>query len=107
VTGKVRRLLSLAFERPLISKIGEPFLNADGFGITWHTDARSDFNPFPEGTPSSDSIGGGQRSDLGTSDDVSPSADPLTDPVYKTDGPLLPFVLGPHPAIYKTTIAKP
>jgi hypothetical protein len=53
-------------------------LNADGFGVTWHTDARSNFNPFVPDNP-----------------------------VFKTDGPLIPFVLGPHPAVYKTTIAKP
>jgi len=53
-----------------------PFLSADGFGITWHTDARSHFNPFQDEAR-----------------------------IY--DGPFIPFVRGPHPAIYKTTIAKP
>jgi hypothetical protein len=89
-------MIPFALERPLTSEIGTPFLNADGFGISWHTDARSDFNPF--------SVLDKQKSTFQTFEANGP---PLTNPVFKTDGPLIPFVLGPHPAIYKTTIAKP
>lgn len=64
-------------------------MSADGFGIAWYTDARSNFNPFPVQ----------QESKLQTSE--------ADRPLGKADGPLRPFVFGPHPAIYKTTIAKP
>lgn len=65
---------------------GEWFLNADGFGISWHTEARGNFNPF----------------------EVEETRTKIqTGPYTVNDGPLLPFVHGPHPAMYKTTIAKP
>jgi len=64
---------------------GEQFVNADGFGITWYTDTRSKFNPLKDERSQGDKQG----------------------PIRIQDGPLVPFVRGPRPAIYKTTIAKP
>jgi len=96
----VRRVPS-AFERPLTSEIG-PFMSADGFGVAWYTDARSKFNPFLDQ----------QKIELQTSEANPSKSQQKTKrqtpkAPSKSDGPLLPFVVGPHPAIYKTTIAKP
>ena len=82
----------------LTSEIGAPFLNADGFGISWHTDERGNFNPFP--------VSDQQQSGL-QAPEAQQSPVPLPGRAIKTDGPLIPFVRGLHPAIYKTTIAKP
>jgi hypothetical protein len=100
--GKVHRMLSFAFERPLTSEIGTPFLNADGFGISWHTDERSNFNPTGK-----TSVAVGQQQSKSQTYEAYGSSDPITDPARIYDGPFLDFVVGPHPAIYKTTIAKP
>ncbi|KAG6835629.1 hypothetical protein H0H93_016367 [Arthromyces matolae] len=71
---------------------GEQFVNADGFGITWYTDARSQFNPYPLTV---------------TANVDEEEQKKLIGKPHIYDGPLLPFVRGPHPAMYKTTIAKP
>jgi len=73
----------------LTSGTGEQFVNADGFGITWHTDARSEFNPLK--------------------DEPSPGEQVVVQGglLRNYDGLSLPFVRGPHPAMYKTIIAKP
>ncbi|KIM47095.1 hypothetical protein M413DRAFT_422785, partial [Hebeloma cylindrosporum] len=56
------------------------FVNADGFGVTWYTDARSQFNPLKdESNPGEQAVGHNRMRNI----------------------------YGPHPAMYKTTIAQP
>lgn len=86
----VPRLRQFAPRRLLTYRTGVQYANADGFGISWYTDARSDFNPFI------------------IKDDRIPRVQvEVKDPVHIFDGPTLPFVYGPHPAIYKTVMARP
>ena len=76
---------NFSLRRLLTSGTGEQFVNADGFGITWYTEARSEFNPLKnEPSPGEQVVGQGGLHGLS-----------------------LPFVRGPHPAMYKTIIAKP
>ncbi|KAG6819998.1 hypothetical protein H0H93_006617 [Arthromyces matolae] len=70
----------------------QEFVNADGFGITWYTESRSDFNPYSEIIPN-----------LEVEEDNKIDIEKL----HISGGPIFPFVLGPYPAMYKTTIAKP
>jgi len=95
LNGRVLRILSSAFGRALTSETGESFINADGFGITWHTDERSNFNPLIE------------LEAMGKEVPERSFADTLDDIIRIYDGPLISYVRGPHPAMYKTTIAKP
>lgn len=40
---------SFVLERPSNTKIGQPYLNVDGFGIAWYTTSQSEFDPSVRG----------------------------------------------------------
>ena len=72
-----------------------PFYNVDGYGFAWYSEARARHNPLPIA-----------KAEAAAS--VEPIAVGIPDgEVGAEDGPLQTFVLGPHPAVYKTVVAQP
>jgi hypothetical protein len=78
-------MLLFAFERQLTSG---SVCSADGFGISWYTEARSQFNPLTD-----------DKSTLDFETDE--------DETMINDNLFLPYVIGPRPTIYNTTCTKP
>jgi len=71
---------------------GQTYYNVDGYGFTWYSEARAQFNPLS-----------GEIDAL-----IKQCPAGIIDAEARiTGGPLLTFVTGPHPAIYKTTTAQP
>ena len=89
-------MLLFAFGRPPTSVTDQVYYNVDGYGFTWYSEARAQFNPL------SDTETDALRKALKRG-----PAGILSTEARIKDGPLLPFVKGPHPAMYKTISAQP
>ena len=70
--------------------------NVDGYGFTWYSEARAQFNPLSDA----------EHVALKKSVKLGPVGI-LNTEARINDGPLLTFVKGPHPAMYKTISAQP
>ncbi|KAG6848006.1 hypothetical protein H0H93_004235 [Arthromyces matolae] len=101
-----------------LSDTGLEFVNADGFGITWYTESRSDFNPYTTTKPDDEHNPDAddhehehehehEHDDYKPTEQVEEDDKIRIEKLHINNGPIFPFVLGPYPAMYKTTIAKP